>query len=113
MEVNGKADLAHESFVMREHYKDNIGTNKYAYKPNGFSFCKTAQKPYDTVVVSCLAIIKNRLKNLIEISSDGNSKDWELGVAFASKVLKKDILNPLDKNYNLIVNTKSGKLLYR
>lgn len=41
-----------------------------------FQFCKTAQKPYDIAVAICLIIIKQRLKNNIKVSSDGDNCDW-------------------------------------
>ena len=73
---------------MREHFRDN-------FEGNEFFFCKTAQKPYDVVVVACLAVLKHRMKDLIVISSDGDSADWWLGVAMARRILKADIKNPI------------------
>lgn len=85
--VNGKGDEMHEPFSLREHYSQN----------ENFNFCKTAQKPYDTVVVACLTILKHYLKDQIVVSSDGDKDDWKRGVNLASLVLKKRLVNPLRK----------------
>lgn len=73
--VNGKGEEAHEPFIMREHFSQNDG-----------GFCKTARKPYDMVVVACLAVLKHRLKGAFEVSSDGYAEDHEAGIALAQHV---------------------------
>ena len=83
--VNGAGADGHEDFSLREHYSQN----------ETFNFCKTAQKPYDLVVVACLAILKHRLGNLIEVSSDGESLDWKNGVFYAAIVTRLAIKNPI------------------
>jgi len=83
--LNGKEDLMHEDFILREHFNQN----------ENFNFCKTAQKPYDIVVVACLAVLKYRLKDNIVVSSDGDSKDWTKGIELANHVLKLKIKNPI------------------
>jgi hypothetical protein len=88
--VNGKGDEAHEPFELREHFSQNEG-----------GFCKTARKPYDTVVVACLALLKHRLKDLISVSSDGRFEDWVDGVEYAKKVTGLKIKNPIEKKLNL------------
>lgn len=88
LDVNGKGDNAHEPFTLREHYSQNVGSN----------FCKTAYKPYDTVVVACLALLKYRLGDLIEIGSDGSREDWALGVLFAAIALRRRIGNPITQS---------------
>ena len=57
-----------------------------------FEFCKTNQKEYDIVVVAALA----RLAEVpgMEVTSDGNSDDWDEGIALASKVLGRALKNP-------------------
>jgi len=82
IEVNGSRENGHEPFILREHFNEN----------EEFSFCKTAQKPYDVVVVACLIALKNRLGNLIEVSSDGEVEDWADGLALAERVLKRKSL---------------------
>ena len=76
---NGVGPNAHETFDF----------------PEQDGFCKTAQKPYDIVVVACLAIAKDVFGNEIEVSSDGGAEDWDAGVRLASKVLGRDIDNPI------------------
>lgn len=88
LEFNGVQDLSHETFSFREHFSEN----------DGFNFCKTAQKPYDVVVTACLVTLKYYLGDLIDVSSDGDAKDWTQGVKLASKVLGiKGLENPISK----------------
>jgi hypothetical protein len=85
--VNGSKSDAHEPFILREHVKQN----------EGFNFCKTAQKPYDTVVTACLIALQYRLGTLVEVSSDGSELDWLEGLELAKKVLKlKSLKIPTD-----------------
>lgn len=83
LHINGRGENAHEDFCMREHFKQNKG-----------GFCKTARKPYDLVVVACLATLKYRLGDLIRLGSDGDEIDWEAGVKYAAKVLRRAIQIP-------------------
>lgn len=87
LQLNGKGENAHEPFELREHFGEQAD--------NGFGFCKTARKPYDIVVVACLAVLKYRLGNAIDVSSDGRESDWKAGVALAQSVLNRRISNPL------------------
>jgi len=82
---NGLDEKSHESFVLP----------KTASSMEKFDFCKTAQKPYDIVVVAALA----RLAEVkgIEVSSDGRPDDWEDGVKLASTILGRKVQNPLNK----------------
>lgn len=79
---NGVGDEGHETFVL-------------AQDQRGFEFCKTARKPYDTVVTAVLALAKDRLGGAIEISSDGYPEEWEAGVELAATVLGRAIANPI------------------
>jgi hypothetical protein len=76
VKFNGSKDCAHEDFILREHYKLN----------ESFNFCKTAQKPYDVVVVAALTILKYYLKDNISIGSDGCAEDWEPGLLLAKQL---------------------------
>ena len=76
---NGKGDNSYETFYFRHTL---IGNNQ-------FNFCKTNQKPYNIVVVACLSIMKFYLKDCIEVTSDGDFKNWIDGVNLANKVLKR------------------------
>jgi len=78
LEVNGTGDLSHESFCMREHFNQNFDLN----------FCKTNEKPYDTVVVACLCILKHHLGSAFSVESDGESFEWIRGVELAKSVNK-------------------------
>jgi hypothetical protein len=88
LEINGKGDQAHEPFTMREHYRQNL-------EVDAFNFCKTALKPYDVVVTACLAVLKHRLGDLIEVSSDGRAIDWSDGVQLARRITKLKVKNPI------------------
>jgi hypothetical protein len=81
LKVNGKGEEGHEDFTLREYFKQNL-------EGDAFNFCKTAQKPYDVVVVACLIVLKARLGKHFEVSSDGYSKDWEEGLNLAQRILK-------------------------
>lgn len=79
IKVNGTGELSHEDFCLRERYKQNL-------EKDYWGFCKTARKPYDTVVVACLIILKHHLNDLLVVSSDGDSKDWFQGLKLAKQV---------------------------
>lgn len=91
--VNGKGDDAHEDFVLREHFKQNFENT------DGFDFCKTARKPYDVVVTACLIVLKHRLGDYIDVSSDGFHRDWLAGLELAKCVLKLKTLRIPDTIY--------------
>lgn len=87
LDINGKGEYSHDSFQLREHFSENIDS--------GFGFCKTARRPYDTVVTACLSILKYRLGDAIEVSSDGRPADWVRGVFLARTVTKRAIKYPI------------------
>jgi hypothetical protein len=88
---NGIGDDSHESFDLPN------------WNNPDFSFCKTAEKPYDVVVVACLT----RLAEVkgISISSYGNDVDWIKGVQLASKTLGRQLRNPLGEIEAIVVKT--------
>jgi hypothetical protein len=91
LNVNGAGDESHETFIVLEHFSQNVA--------HGFNFCKTARKPYDQAIVACLAVLKWRLGECIDVSSDGDAKDWSHGVELAREILRrKSIQNPMGKN---------------
>lgn len=62
-------------------------------KWNGdFQFCKTARRPYDVVVVACLAVLNHFVKNVV-VTSDGDTDEWKEGIALAKKFVP-DIATP-------------------
>lgn len=63
---NGVGRDAHETFVITS-------------EDTGFSFCKTAEKPYDTVVTAILIHLKQSLGSKVVVTSDGDWSDWEGG----------------------------------
>jgi len=83
--INGKLEMGHEDFTMREHFRDALKDS---------DFCKTAHKPYDIVVVACLCLLKFRMQDLMRVESDGDSEEWILGARLASRVLSEDIPVP-------------------
>ena len=64
--INGVGANAHESFVITS-------------EDVGYNFCKTAQKPYDTVVTAILIHLKQSLGSLVVVTSDGSWNDWSDG----------------------------------
>ena len=97
---NGIGDDGHETFVFQR-----FGTQKDRQSPlspedayKDFAFCKTAQKPYDIIVVACLAVADQVIGDGIEVSTDGDVDDWDKGVAFASRVLGRDVPVPSFKS---------------
>lgn len=97
LQVNGKRPLDCEPFELREHFRQNLESD---FMP----FCKTARLPYDTIVVACLAVLKHRLGEAIEVSSDGSRSDWADGVKLAKKVTGLKLKNPIaeDNPYSAI-----------
>ncbi len=59
--LNGDAKVGHdhETFYIPREHSDH------------YLFCKTARKPYDEVVVSILATVREIAPDAIEVSSDG------------------------------------------
>ena len=62
-------DRGHETISLQR--KSDKSLQDPTDKKYIFDFCKTARKPYDIVVCCLLVILKHRLGNMIEISSDG------------------------------------------
>lgn len=96
LNFNGARENAHETFMVREHYKQNLEHD------DGFSFCKTAEKPYDVPVTACLAILKHYLGYYIEVSSDGNAYKWAPGVGLAKAALGIAIQNPIKSKLEVV-----------
>jgi hypothetical protein len=92
VKLNGKGELAHEDFILREHFSQNF---EAASSMPGFNFCKTAQKPYDIVITACLAILKYRLGDAVRVSSDGDAQDFQAGIALAKLAIRRKIKCPL------------------
>lgn len=83
LSLNGNGpDLDHESFVINR-----------VIDSDAWSFCKTARKPYDVVVVALLIILAQDYG--FEVSSDGDVEDWEAGEKLVAEALGKEYPNPL------------------
>lgn len=61
---NGIGEEGHETFSL-------------GLKDEGFSFCKTAQKPYDIAVTTALIIAKKYFGDSIEIYGDGGVEGFQ------------------------------------
>lgn len=69
---NGVGELGHETF--RFDVDDDYRTERGSH----FAFCKTNQKPYDTVVMKVLIVLKWALKDYVSIRSDGSfHEEWQ------------------------------------
>lgn len=80
---NNEDDQSHETFhITKGHMRD-------------FNFCKTAQKPYDTAVVAVLCACHFYAPGALEISSDGDSSDWQQGLELAQQIVDKDVTCPI------------------
>jgi len=82
--VNGAKEEACEDFVMREHLKQNDKSN----------WCKTDGNYYTFVVEVCLLILKYRLQDAIQLTSDGDESDWLEASEQASKFLRRKVIVP-------------------
>jgi hypothetical protein len=84
-------ELTHETFEL---FANHVGT---------FNFCKTARKPYDTVVVACLiaaeaAAVKAGFT--MNLSTDGEIEDWQRGTALFTQALPEVTLPDLSGVFN-------------
>lgn len=80
---NGAGDDGHETFYL-------------APDSTGFSFCKTAAKPYDVAVTASLLALKDRLGDVVRVESDGEPEDWQAGHALASRALGRFVPSPVE-----------------
>ena len=67
---------AHETFSLEQKMHPE-SWQKPDEQGRYFNFCKTAYKPYDLAVTVALVIAKHYLGDAIEVSSDGEMKDWQ------------------------------------
>lgn len=82
---NGVGEDAHETFVIDRRRAVLSEDDKRSGIQRGWSFCKTARKPYDAAVTACLAYLESIHR--FEVTSDGDERDWELGVRIARRAL--------------------------
>lgn len=82
---NGVRDDAHETFLITKKKRPKADYEEQeAYDRQGaFEFCKTAHKPYDRYVVAVLCAVYRVQRDIMNISSDGNTADWTEGLFHA------------------------------
>jgi hypothetical protein len=80
-------DCSHESFVLKQTFRKAYDDQKASDGGKWFSCCKTAYKPYDLAVISCLIIAKHYLGKEVAIHSDGDIDDWDDGKILCQKLL--------------------------
>lgn len=78
---NGWNDDGHETFAI-------------TVDDSSFEFCKTAEKPYDTVVTAILALAKDCFGDAIDVTSDGEADDWHDGIDLACAATGRKIKLP-------------------
>ena len=96
--LNGRGpDDDHETFFLPENPGGLLKQDFVQTDDDGFvfTFCKTAYKPYDRIVVACLVVLAAMLGDDVRVSSDGNRIDWEDGIAWAAKCLGVQFKNPI------------------
>lgn len=73
---NGIEDDGHETFVLNR-------------RGSGFSFCKTARKPYDIVVCAILIVAEHFSDGAFDVSSDGrmDEEEWAPALRLAQSIL--------------------------
>lgn len=84
---NGVGEKGHETFYLTP-------------EAQGFNFCKTAHKPYDTAVVAILCLLHLYTDGAVKVSSDGEPSDWEAGLDLARKVDPEATIPPTVTSYN-------------
>jgi len=75
---NGVGDEGHETFIIA--------------RDQGWEFCKTAQKPYDRVVVAVLTVAAEVIG--LKVTSDGNASEWQPDVDWLNSILSGDFTVP-------------------
>ena len=90
---NGIGEDGHEDFILLKSgveiqpYEKRTSTQPISF---GFTFCKTARKPYDTLVCACLLVYKYHSEDTMSLSSDGD-EEWEEAEQFVKDTLGYDL----------------------
>ena len=79
---NGIREAGHETFFLSR-------------EDEGFQFCKTACKPYDSLVTACLTLVGHFAPDCYDIGSDGDPEDWEEGLKLAESVADTTMKIPI------------------
>ena len=85
--LNGVGDDAHETLAVSREYP-------------GWNCCKTAEKPYDTVVTAILIWLKKVFGDLVLVKSDGTWDDWQSGAVLYETAGLGTPENPLSERGN-------------
>jgi hypothetical protein len=79
---------AHESFVIeRKLQRDEREYSTEKGKLIKWTFCKTAEKPYDVAVTAIGCYLETMWPQYFEFSSDGGADDWQAGLALACRAM--------------------------
>lgn len=84
---NGLGEDAHETFMIYQNRRPLDSWQKPSQR--GWDFCKTARKAYDVAVTACLIYLESRFPEAFSVSSDGEAKDWQDGLALARRALPR------------------------
>lgn len=60
-----------------------------------YLFCKTAHKPYDSLVIGVLILVHNLCPGCFDISSDGNAREWAPICQWVNQVTGNEYLLPM------------------
>ena len=83
--LNGVGDDACESMIL--HKNRPLPSDRASKHERFFDFCKTRGDPYDTAVVAILCVAETLYPGHIEISSDGEPREWKEGLELARRAL--------------------------
>jgi len=94
---NGVAPQNHETFTLDRAMQPPNLTDRLPEKDHFFNFCKTAQKPYDLMVM-CVLLVANDLEpDVITYATDGAESDWQPAIDLVNKVCDLGVsFNPND-----------------
>ena len=89
---NGIGKDSHETFriTKKKRPKADYEEQESYDRQGAFEFCKTAQKPYDRYVVAVLCAIYRVQRDVMNISSDGNTADWTEGLFHAVRSTREE-----------------------
>ena len=89
---NGIGNDGHETFriTKKKRAKADYEEQEAYDRQGAFEFCKTAQKPYDRYVVAVLCAIYRVQRDVMNISSDGNTADWTEGLFHAVRSTREE-----------------------
>ena len=101
---NGEGDNSHESLSIVRVLDKKDYSQPDKQTGLAFGFCKTARKPYDTMVCLALLSFKRWFRHRVTVSSDGNKADWEPAIKLYHELTGAHVLN-----YELLMHDKNEK----